>query len=612
MNWSQLNALIWLRWRLMANQIRRGGAMTALPVLVVTIASVVTGGLLFVLSLLLGLWIFPKATPAQLMYLWDGLVVAFLFFWLIGLMTELQRTETLTISKLLHLPISVNGAFLINYLSSMLRISIVVFLPAMLGCWLALIWAKGFTLLFGLPLIVAFLLMISALTYQFQGWLASLMANPRRRRSIVVLLSLVCVLVFQIPYLVNVLGGTRVQERAAESQALVDELEKLDREVQAQGIEPLEHLRRQEKLMQHHQQASLQADQASHAALEHGTRLANIVLPIGWLPLGIMSAADGNLGVVLMGIVGMSAIGAASLWRAYRTTIRIYQGEFTAVRARPSTTVPRTDRQASVLLLERGLPWFSEPVSAIALAGFRSLLRAPESKMMLLSPVLLSVIFGSMLFRTGLEMPQVARPFLAIGAIMVVLFGMLQLMANQFGFDRDGFRVFVLCAVARRDILLGKNLAFFPFAVTMAATMLAIVQFVVPLRIDHLLAMVPQFLSMFFFYCPVANLLSIFAPMHIAAGSMKPSNPKLLPVLLQLLLVAFLVPLFQLPTMLPLVVETGLVQFGFIERAPVFLVLAILECAAVLMFYRLFLSWQGELLARHEKSILQAVTSRST
>jgi len=217
-----------------------------------------------------------------------------------------------------------------------------------------------------------------------------------------------------------------------------------------------------------------------------------------------------------------------------------------------------------------------------------------------------------MLFRMGWEMPEPARPFLGIGAMMVVLFGMLQLMANQFGFDRDGFRVFVLCAVQRRDILLGKNLAFIPFAVAMAATMLAIVQLVVPLRVDHLFAMVPQFLSMFFFYCPVANLLSIFAPMHIAAGSMKPSNPKLLPILLQLFLVAFLVPLFQLPSLLPLIVETGLVQLGLIERAPVFLLLAIAECIAVLLFYRLFLSWQGELLARHEKSILQAVTSRPT
>ena len=32
------------------------------------------------------------------------------------------------------------------------------------------------------PLLASFLLTVSALTYQFQGWLAALMSNPRRRR----------------------------------------------------------------------------------------------------------------------------------------------------------------------------------------------------------------------------------------------------------------------------------------------------------------------------------------------------------------------------------------------------------------------------------------------
>ncbi len=100
----------------------------------------------------------------------------------------------------------------------------------------------------------------------------------------------------------------------------------------------------------------------------------------------------------------------------------------------------------------------------------------------------------------------------------------MQIMANQFGFDRDGFRVFVLCSASRRDILLGKNLAFAPLALGMAAVLLIVVQVVSPLRIDHVLAMFPQFVSMFLLFCLLTNLISIYAPMHVAAGSMKPSN----------------------------------------------------------------------------------------
>ena len=53
-----------------------------------------------------------------------------------------------------------------------------MFVPAMLGLWLGLLISKGWAMLLLLPLLASFLLMVTALTYQFQGWLASLMSNP--------------------------------------------------------------------------------------------------------------------------------------------------------------------------------------------------------------------------------------------------------------------------------------------------------------------------------------------------------------------------------------------------------------------------------------------------
>ena len=49
--------------------------------------------------------------------------------------------------------------------------------------------------------------MVTALTYQFQGWLASLMSNPRRRRTVIVVATAVFVLIFQLPNLLNSLRG---------------------------------------------------------------------------------------------------------------------------------------------------------------------------------------------------------------------------------------------------------------------------------------------------------------------------------------------------------------------------------------------------------------------
>ncbi len=150
----------------------------------------------------------------------DGLILAFLFFWGIGLIAELQRTEPLSLSKFMHLPVSVNGAFLINYLSSLLRLSLIVFVPVMLGFSLALVWTKGILLVPVLPALAAFLLMVTALTYQFQGWLASLMSNPRRRRTVIVASTMIFVLLAQLPNLMNwyrTVGGTAAGRSVASS-----------------------------------------------------------------------------------------------------------------------------------------------------------------------------------------------------------------------------------------------------------------------------------------------------------------------------------------------------------------------------------------------------------
>lgn len=112
MNWQHLKAFCWLRWRLSANQWRRGGALNALLMTIVAISTLVMAVPLFFGSFVLGLFVFPKATPVQLMYGWDAVVVGFVFFWSIGVLAELQRTESLSLSKFMHLPVSVKGAFL--------------------------------------------------------------------------------------------------------------------------------------------------------------------------------------------------------------------------------------------------------------------------------------------------------------------------------------------------------------------------------------------------------------------------------------------------------------------------------------------------------------------
>ncbi len=614
MNWQHLKAFLWLRWRLMMNQWSRAGKFNAVLMMIVAVGALLLALPLFVGALVLGVQLFPKAEPVHLLYMWDGVVVVFLFFWMIGLVTELQRTEPLALSKFLHLPVTVDGAFLINYVSSLLRLSLIVFVPVMLGMSLALIYARGPALVWTLPLLAAFLLMVTALTYQFQGWLASLMGNPRKKRAIIFGITAIFILVSQLPNLLNLYAPWGPQQRADRSVALHDELQRLARAARENEFDPHEHLRRQQEAMQKHRVESEKANQEIALHLERIARLVNLVLPVGWLPLGVTTTTQGEAVPAVLAFLGMATIGVASLRWAHRTTVRIYQGDYTARQSLPApvpATPARAAGKAGLLLVERRLPGFSEPVSAIALGCFRALVRSPEAKMMLLTPLLLGAVFGSTFVRGQNNLPELARPLIASGGILLVLFGMLQLMANQFGFDRDGFRAFILCAASRRDILLGKNLSFAPLAFGLSALLVSLVQLLRPMRLEHFLSMLPQLISMFLLFCLVTNLVSIYAPMHIAAGSLKPTNVKMVPVLLQLMMIFCLLPLSQAPVLLPLGIEALLEWRGWTAGFPVCLILSLIECAAVIFIYRVVLNWEGGLFQAREQRILETVTNRA-
>src|SRR5947207_11478512 len=118
MNWEQLQAILWLRWRLRRNQFSRGGKLNA----VVSILLLVLGSLAclggFIGGILGGYYLLAKAGPTTTLLVWDIAVGLFLFFWMMGIVVEIQRSETVDLSKFLHLPVSLRQIFILNYLAS--------------------------------------------------------------------------------------------------------------------------------------------------------------------------------------------------------------------------------------------------------------------------------------------------------------------------------------------------------------------------------------------------------------------------------------------------------------------------------------------------------------
>jgi hypothetical protein len=160
-NWAHLKAFIWLRWRLAVNQTRRSGPGGAVVSGIVTVLMTAGGGVMLVLGFLVGFLALRTGPSKAVMAVWDGAIVGFVFFWLAGLMSELQRSDTLSLDRFLYLPVSPAGAFLINYLGSSVSLSLVLMLPAMTGLAAGLVLSRGPGMLLLFPLVAAFFLMMS-------------------------------------------------------------------------------------------------------------------------------------------------------------------------------------------------------------------------------------------------------------------------------------------------------------------------------------------------------------------------------------------------------------------------------------------------------------------
>jgi ABC-2 type transport system permease protein len=612
LNWEHLKAVVWLRQRLFRNWLRRSGKANTVVTTIVLSGALLSSVALFFVALLVGFKTLPHASPDQVLYLWNVVIGLFLLFWTIGLMTELQRSEVISFEKLLYFPISLSGTFLVNYVSSFFSISLIAFVPAMIGLCIASVVALGPSLLITFPLLAGLVLMVTAVTYHFRGWLAALMVNKRRRRTLVAFITAGFIVLAQIP---NLLGRTYFHSRAdrdiAASQKYLAEWQRLNEQLKSRQIDVRRYHERlaaleQDQVTRRNANAEIKTDD-----LNRWVHTIDLIVPPGWMAYGAMAAARQSVWPGLLGSLGFCLIGGASLRRSYRTTLRFYRGEYRAGKIAKKKVRPQLHDKRVTYLVERHLPWIPEQAAATALATLRSLMRAPEVKMMLLSTLVFGAIFASTLVAgRRSQISESLRPFVAMGIIFTEMLGLWQMFQNQFGFDRDGFRALLLSPSRRQNILLGKNLALSPLALGIGTFALVALQFLYPLSVTHFLASMVQLVSAYLVLCLVGNYTSIVLPTAVRAGSLRASTSTLSGSLLHFLavlgLTAALAPLF-----IPLGLDLLLHAFNLGRMIPVYLILAALELTVLVMVYRLLLESQGSLLQAREQKILEAVTTKN-
>src|SRR5258705_850918 len=138
--------------------------------------------------------------------------------------------------------------------------------------------------------------------------------------------------------------------------------------------------------------------------------------------------------------------------------------------------------------------------------------------------IVLVVVPAAILSRGTPAPGGIATPFLATAAVAFTFFGLLQLMFNQFGFDRDGFRALVLLPARRRHTLLAKNLSLVPLAFGMGLAFLVILKVALEMPWLVFLAACFQLAATFLLLSIAGNFLSIVTPYRIGAGSLKPTK----------------------------------------------------------------------------------------
>src|SRR5690606_2024997 len=144
--------------------------------------------------------------------------------------------------------------------------------------------------------------------------LASMMANRRRRQTILAIVTSLFLCVVLVPSLLASWNGSDSAEQpapdAAGPAAESDELEQ-----------------------------AVRMDR-----LESRVRLINAGVPPGWLARGAGRLREREWLSALAAAVGMGLIGALSLMRSYRTTLRLYTGDFAAGGGKSKAAARRSDR----------------------------------------------------------------------------------------------------------------------------------------------------------------------------------------------------------------------------------------------------------------------------
>jgi hypothetical protein len=582
-SFRQLAGLVLLRATLLKNQLfrpgrRAAGVLAILVVLAMAAVALATG----VASFFLGMSLSGEKGEF-LPYVWHGYVGSFLIFWFIGLMADLQRAEALDIRRLLHLPISIDRLFVLNFLTSLACFSVVFVGSGALGLALGTAVTRGPFQLLVLPVAAAVVLAVAAVSYELSGWLATLMENKRTRRTVLTLIPVAVIVLAQVPHLFVSFTSDREEVVApAEPAGKVAELERERARLERR-------LRRAER-----------EEEAFHAF-----QVATGFLPPLWPGAAATALLEGDARWALLGTLASFGIACWALLRALRTARRHYLegGGEAAPPPKPSALAAPSARPPR--FLELSIPGVPEDVAALATASLRMLLREPVFRISLLSLPILAIALGAVA-KGGGAAPEWQRHFLPAMAAAMSLIVVHKHAMNLFGTDRDGFRQLVLLPTPRARILLGRNLALLPVTLALGVVALALLAAFRGFTAGQWVTGLLDIAFAHTISCTIGNFLSVLNPFRISADATAQNKAR--PSFLAVLELLLALPLVNLPLLLPALAEMVAGSLGAFPGLPVAPLVALVLLGLAVAAYVAFLPAAGAFLERRERDVLEKLT----
>lgn len=545
---------------------RLGPTMKSLGALLVALSAVLAAGA-FLSAFLLGFFLLPNATPVGVLMAWDGVLLAFLFFRVWGMATDLRVDDVLSIQNLLHLPLAPSDVFILNAIALHLQPSPLIFGAAFLGLSLASIFALGPGHAILLPLALASFWCVIALTRQLQTFLAALMVNKRRRGTIVAVSFIVAMLLIQAPNIYLQLELRYARDRMDSAPT--------------ERVEPSD------------------AGEASQRLL-----VTNLALPPGWLAYGAYQAKQDRYWPAAAGTLGLLAIVGWSLRRSYRSALRVYRR---TERRRDSRSVWQASSPGIRPRRITEAYWRVFPVvtATVGRSSLRQWIRSPQGKHALLAPiiVLLFVAFAALQY----EEISRAQPYLGLGLAAIWLLAPIAFASNVFGWDRGGFRVLLAADPPRHLVLLGKNLGLIPMSLGPGIVALVVAQLLWPQPATHFLASQAQLTVFCLVLFMIGNHFSITAPWAASFMSLKQRGEAMASNLGALIVTAFTVGAVMLGIAGLLALERLAADAGW--PTPLYLIFSAVELGLAAVWYRHVLQHQAETLPAAEERILEAINT---